>query len=289
MTTAEVAPAPTYDPPEAAAERLPHFGIPGFEKLPRETQELYLKIPPDRLDMARPIIEDEIKKTSAAVEVMSDGETDQHQAESVETNADTRETQAEAGIATFHRAEAGDPRARADLLDLKRELFGEEPSDDEIFATILETESGNPFAQDTALEVALSDAEADAYQNVLDLFKEFRGDLPSVDDALRPELQIKLFLELTKGGGNLPERMHFVRHVLAVATQDGARNLRQGLTDHGVVKGGDLVLDNLDQLKTLARNTPKAVPIETAATDQTRETPPPGTGERNGADMTRDV
>ncbi|MBL4692860.1 MAG: hypothetical protein JKY92_05970 [Magnetovibrio sp.] len=44
------------------------------------------------------------------------------------------------------------------MLDQKRELLGEEPSDSDIFQTLLENQSGF-YDNDTILEVALSDSE----------------------------------------------------------------------------------------------------------------------------------
>lgn len=239
--------------PEARSERLPHFGIPGFETLPPETQAIYLKVPPDHLALARPVIEEAIRKNGEAAKVISYGKAEQVRADNLETTAHAREGQANAAIKTFRQAEAGDPEARKDLLDKKRELLGEDPSDDDVFATILENDSGNPLAQDTVLAVMLSDEKADAYQGVLDLFNAFRGDLPSADTALKPEQQIDLFLKLTEGGGNLGERMFFVRQVLDIVTRKGAQNLFQGLTERGVLKDGELVEANIERLGSVAK------------------------------------
>ena len=126
------------------------------------------------------------------------------------------------------------------MLDQKRELSGEELDDDEIFTTLLESQSSNPFAQDTVLEVMLSDEQAEAHQDVLDLFNEFRGDLPSADDALNPEFQIRLFLKLTESGGALSDRLFLLRQMLGVITDHGRLNLFTGLHNQDVLKDGEL-------------------------------------------------
>jgi len=251
MQSAELAPVPQPEMQKLAAERFPHFGIPGFEKLPTETQNLYLKIPADRLDASRSIIEREIAKAHETSEKLDQSEAKSSQGINIETVADNREAQSETAIETFRRAENGDPQAKKDLLDAKKELLDEEPSDDDIFQTILETQSGNPFAQDTVLETMLSDEQAQAHQDVLNLFKEFRGDLASVDDAIKPVQQIDLFLELTKGGGTLAERMFFVRKVLTVLTASGERDLFDGLSNLHVLSGGEITKSGVEKLKEL--------------------------------------
>lgn len=248
MTASEKAPVPHNEMPEVPAAQLPHFGIPGFEKLSPKTQSLYLKIPASRLEDVRLIIEREIAKVDEGGNDVQSGEAKTFKADSIARTALPRKEQVNAAIKSFRRAENGDPEARKDLIDQARELLGDEPDDDDIFSTVLENESGNPFAQDTVLEVILTDETADAYQRVLDLFNEFRGDLPSADSALKPELQIKLFLELTKGRGSFADRTFFVRRALAVVTEDGQRNLFEGLSDHGVIKNGVLVTKNIKRL-----------------------------------------
>lgn len=252
MPSAELAPAPHTETQEVTAESFPHFGIPGFEKLPPETQSLYLKIPASRLDASRPIIEREIAKASETSEKVDQSEAKKSQGRNIETVGGNREAQANTAIETFHRAEAGDPEAKKDLLDQKKELLNEESPDDEIFQTILESQSSNPFVQDMTLEVMLSDEEAQAHQDVLDMFKDFRGDLPSVDDAIKPELQIDLFLELTKGHGTLIEREYFTRQALTMLTDHGRRNLRDGLKEYGVLGDGGLLESGVDKLRELA-------------------------------------
>lgn len=259
MPSAELAPAPQPEMQEIAAERFPHFGIPGFEKLPRETQNLYLKIPADRLEAARPLIENEIAKNANGSEVISAGEAETSQSSAIESTAIPRKAQSLDAIETFHRAESGDPEAKKELMDQKKELLGEEPTDDEIFQTILETNSSNPFAQDTAMEVMLSDSEAQAHQDVLDLFKEFRGDLASVDDALKPQQQIDLFIELTKGQGTLAERMFFARKALTILTGSGERNLFEGLTSLHVLSSGEIAPSGVKALLKMA-DTPAVAP-----------------------------
>ncbi len=250
MPTAEIAPAPTQA--ELITERFPHLSVPGFDKLAPDRQEFFSAIPPEKFSLVRLALEKEIAKISKASEVASDGEAEQFQAGSIESTAIPRKEQANTAIETFHRAEQGDPEAKKDLLDQKRELLNEEPSDDDIFQTILESQSSNPFAQDLTLEVMLSDEEAQAHQDVLDLFKDFRGDMPSVDDAIKPELQIAFFLELTKGGGQLPERMFFVRKALTVLTASGQRTLSEGLKELHVLNGGAILESGVDKLKNLA-------------------------------------
>lgn len=252
MTASENAPAPHNEIPDAPSAQLPHFGIPGFEKLSPETQGLYLKIPAGRFEDVRPIIEREIAKVDEGGDDIQSGEAKTFQADSIARTALPRKKQVKTAIESFRLAENGDPEARKDLIDQARELLGEEPDDDDIFSTVLENESGNPFAQDTVLEVMLTDEKADAYQRVLDLFNEFRGDLPSADSALKPELQIELFLGLTKGRGSFTDRTFFVRQAMAVVTDDGQRNLFEGLKELGVLNGGKLLESGMQALKELA-------------------------------------
>ena len=86
----------------------------------------------------------------------------------------------------------------------------------------------------------LTDEQAEAYQDVLKLFKEFRGNLASVDDALSPKQQIELFKQVTKGRGSLPERMVFARKALELVTDKGQTNLFEALTERGALKHGEL-------------------------------------------------
>jgi len=254
MPSPEFAPAPNTEMIDAPVERFPHFGIPGFEKLPKEAQDRYLKIPADKLDRVRPLIMSKIAEFSEGENDVDQGETEKAEGEREETTASNRETQTEEAIETFYRAENGDPEAKKDLLDQKKELLGEELTDDDIFNTILETNSSNPFAQDLTLEVMLSDEEAQAHQDVLDLFKEFRGDMASVDDALKPKMQIDLFLELTKGHGSLAEREHFARQALTMLTDRGHRNLRDGLKEFHVVDSGGILKEGVTKLRRTANS-----------------------------------
>ena len=74
MPSAEFAPEPTYAAPETHSETLPHFSIPGFEKLPPDAQARYLKIPPIMLERARPLIEAKIAEYAEGSEDVSEGE-----------------------------------------------------------------------------------------------------------------------------------------------------------------------------------------------------------------------
>jgi len=240
-----------YEALNVSAEQSLFLAIPGFDKLSPDRQAIFYKVPPDKFNLVRPAIEKEISELGETLEETDLGEAEKSEGKTEETVANNREVQSETAIDTFHRAENGDPEAKKDLLDQKKELLKEEPTDDEIFQTILETQSSNPFAQDTTLEVMLSDNEAQAHQDVLNLFKEFRGDLPSVDDALKPKQQIDLFLELTKGGGNLANRTFFVRQALTILTANGQRNLRTGLQEIGVLDGSNISESGVTNLKKL--------------------------------------
>lgn len=68
--------------------------------------------------------------------------------------------------------------------------------------------------------------------------------------------QIELFIELTKGGGTLAERMFFSRKVLTVLTANGERNLFKGLTDMHVLSGGEVLKSGVDTLKALSKKRP---------------------------------
>ena len=93
---------------------------------------------------------------------------------------------------------------------------------------------------------------AQQHQNGLDLYKEFRGDLVSVDEVIKPAQQIELFIELTKGGGTLAERAHFARQALTVLTDRGHRNLRDGLKEFGVLGYGGLLQSGVKSLREMA-------------------------------------
>ena len=261
MPSAELAPVPQPEMQELATERFPHFGIPGFERLPRETQDRYLKIPADKLDAARPIIEEKIRANNAEMSLKTNGQTETSQAAAIESTALPRRDQANAAIETYHRAEAGDPQAKKDLLDAKKELLGDEPSDDDIFQTMLEDEGG-VIDNSLVLEVALSDTETQQHQDVLDMFKEFRGDLASVDTAIKPKQQIELFIELTKGQGDLAERMFFARKALTVLTASGTRNLSEGLSSLHVLSGDEIISNGVKDLRKMA-DAPTVVPDQT--------------------------
>jgi len=100
--------------------------------------------------------------------------------------------------------------------------------------------------------VSLSDSETQQHQDVLDLYKEFRGDLASVDEAISPKRQINLFIELTKGGGNLANRMLQARKALTVLTANGTRNLSEGLKAEGVYTGDGILESGVKRLRNLA-------------------------------------
>lgn len=249
MPESEALLPPHPDQPEVSRAAPPQRLIPGFESLPKDRQDAFLRIGPRYFEQARPLIEAEIAAIKAANEKDERGRSAVWEGQSLHAVAAARETQALAAIDAFHRAERGDPEAKKDLEDHKKELFGEEPDDDTLFRTILETESSDPFARDTAMEVMLSDAEARETQAVLDLFQAFRGDLPSADNALPPRQQIDLFLRLTKGMGPFRERLDFARHALTLVTDDGQRNLFEGLMAYKVVTHRDLSDPAIDALR----------------------------------------
>jgi len=116
---------------------------------------------------------------------------------------------------------------------------------------MLEDQSGM-FDNNLVLEVALSDSETQQHQDVLDLYKEFRGDLASVDEVIKPAQQIELFIELTKGGGTLAERAHLARQALTVLTDRGHRNLRDGLKEFGVLGSGAILDSGVKKLREMA-------------------------------------
>ena len=249
MSSTEIAPAPIQT--ESLSERFPHLAVLGFETLKPERQAFYSAIPPDKFHLVQSTLEKEILGTQENSKERNEGETETFQASTIENTARPKKEQANTAIETFHRAENGDPEAKKDLLDQKKELLGEEPTDDEIFQTMLEDQSGM-FDNNLVLEVALSDSETQQHQNVLDLYKEFRGDLASVDEVIKPAQQIELFIELTKGGGTLAERAHFARQALTVLTDRGHRNLRDGLNEFGVLGSGALLDSGVKNLREMA-------------------------------------
>jgi len=247
--SAEIASITTQE--EALTERFPHLSVPGFDKLPPDRQEFFAAISPDKFHLVRSVLEKEIAGSSEIKEEHEQCDEEDYQANTIDSIARPKKEQANTAIETFHRAANGDPEAKKDLLDQKKELLGEEPSDDEIFQTMLEDQSGM-FNNNLVLEVALSDADTQQHQSVLDLYKEFRGDLASVDEAISPKQQIDLFIELTKGGGNLPNRMFLARKALTVLTSNGTRNLSLGLRNFHVLDGNGILQDGVDKLRGMA-------------------------------------
>ena len=245
-------PAPTRENTEHVAEGNSHLPIPGFEHLSADRQAFYTAIPESKFHLVRPLLEREIAGGIDTNKERAEGEADKNEAARVERTASPRKAQADAAIDTFHRAERGDSSAKEALVDAKRELLGEEVTDDEVFQTVLESESGNPFAGDVVLEVMLSDEETQAYQAVMDLFKEFQGEHSSVDSVISPQQQIALFCELTKGGGNLADRMFLARQALAVVTDGGARSLFAGFQALGILDRGEVVESGVAELRRLA-------------------------------------
>ena len=142
------------------------------------------------------------------------------------------------------------------MKDHAKELLDEELDEEDVLTTLLKTSSSDPFAQDMALEIILSDAEAREAQKVFNLFKEFRGDLPSVDDALKPRQQLDLFVHLTSGQGDLPQRHVFARTALETLI-DGHDNLFEALTAHKILKSGELAEDAIEEARKAMIN-PKA-------------------------------
>ena len=182
---------------ETNRELPPQFSIPGFDTLPADRQESFLRIPPHFLEHARSAIEAEIAKGEKIDKRENNLFAEIGAGEKQREYASAQEYKANIAIDTFHRAEKGDPQAKKDLLDQKKELFGEEPNDEELFKTILESESSDPFQQDMVMEILLTDREAETTQKVFDLFKNYRGDLASVDDALPASEQLTFFLALS--------------------------------------------------------------------------------------------
>lgn len=254
MPFAETAPAPQPEMQEVATEHFPHFGIPDFEKLPTESQNLYLKIPADRLDATRPLIEREIAKVSEASERKERSTAKKSEGRSIETTATNRETQAISAIDAFHRADNGDKQAKKELQDHKKELLGEKSSDEETFKMMLENESGDPFAQDMIIEIMLSDETSEAHQKVLDLFKDYRGDLASVDDALSPKLQIEFFAKLTQGQGSFRQRLEFGKKALEWVMSGNVDNLFEAFHARKILDGPGLNDNAIEELQKGARH-----------------------------------
>lgn len=238
---------------EVATERFPHFGIPGFEQLPPNIQQRFLRIPPSHLEAARPTIEARIKEATIENREEADGQAEVGSGHADLAHEQVRETQALAAIDTFHRAEKGDKEAQKDLQDAKKELLGEEPSDEDIFKMMLENESGDPFAQDMIIEIMLSDETSEAHQKVLDLFKDYRGDLASVDDALSPKMQIEFFTKLTKGQGSFRERLEFAEKTLEWIMSGDTDNLFEGLHARNILDGTELNDHAIESLQKGAR------------------------------------
>ena len=116
------------------------------------------------------------------------------------------------------------------------------------FKTILESESTDPLEQDQVMEVLLSDEEAETAQKVFDLFKKYRGNLASVDDALPASEQLTFFLKLSKGRGGLQNRFDFIEKVLDHITQEGVVNLDTALSQLGLLKECRLIEPRLKEM-----------------------------------------
>jgi hypothetical protein len=193
MSTAEITPTPTQENAEFSAEGFPCLSVANFEKLKPDRQSVYMNIPPDKFHLIRSTLEKEIPEINEAGDHRNNGQAEVGGGHADLAHEQAQETQALSAIDAFHRAENGDEEAKKDLQDHKKEMFDEEPSDEDIFKMMLENESGDPFAQDMIIETMLSDEQSEAHQKVLDLFKDYRGDLASVDDALSPKRQIDFF------------------------------------------------------------------------------------------------
>jgi len=240
---------------ESAQERLPQFNITGFELLNAQKQKLFLNIPPNYIEASKPTIEREIQSARERLKTKDALIGEKGVGVNKFTSAKLREDKATFAIETFHRAEQGDPQAQKDLSDHKKEVLGEKNSDEEIFKTILENESSDPFKQDMVLETMLSDREAKTSQKVFDLFKGYRGDLASVDDALPASEQLDLFLVLSKGQGSLNRRFDFVETVLDFVTKEGTVNLFEALKGFNLLKEGHLIKPRLEEIvKNWQRN-----------------------------------
>ena len=256
MPQAETFPSPRQERPEASVEAGAHFAIPGFETLSAERQQQFLRIPAAVLDQARPLIEAEIAAMRPVDQQEHEGHAVSGAGRAERASATSHETQANTAIDTFRRAERGDAKAQRDLKDHAKELLDEELDEEDVLTTLLKTSSSDPFAQDMALEIILSDAEAREAQRVFDLFKDFRGDLPSVDDALKPRQQLDLFVHLTSGQGDLPQRHIFARTALETLI-DGHDNLFEALTAHGILKSGELAEDAITAFCQSLKDTPE--------------------------------
>ncbi len=245
-----VAPAPhpeTPHPeaPEARTEELPHLDIPGFEKLPPEAQDRYLKIPVGMLDRARPLIMAKIAEYSDGERERHDGEADQSQAETQEVVAASREAQTANAIDTYLRAARGDPKAAEDLMDAQRELLGKEPKDADIWEVVFENHSSNVLAGDQKPDEWLELYQQLRMQEVADLFDEFRGSAASADDVLKPTVQVALFEKLTEHQSCFPEKLHHMRAVLEAITDNHATGLRAAVDKWNLVSNDTLLEENV--------------------------------------------
>ncbi|MBL4692861.1 MAG: hypothetical protein JKY92_05975 [Magnetovibrio sp.] len=73
-----------------------------------------------------------------------------------------------------------------------------------------------------------------------------------MDEAISPEQQIDLFIEITKGNGSLPNRTFLARQSLTVLTANGTRNLSVGLKEFGILGDGTLLESGVDKLRQIA-------------------------------------
>lgn len=154
----------------------------------------------------------------------------------------------------FGHAQRGEPEALAQLLDYQTALTGREPDADQVWDTVLASESDNPFVSDVRLDEKSDDNRLVHLQRISDVFDEFRGDLVSVDQVLAPKVQIALFEKLSELESTIDEKITVTRKTLIMLTKHNTIPLQTALTDSGFIRDGELVPHAIESWRIKQQN-----------------------------------
>lgn len=240
---------------EKSPDTLPHFDIPGFASLPENRQMQFLRIPVYLLPKALPLIREEIVDYQHIDVAEAPDKQEKRKALTGITHAKTDKKLAVEAQLVFGRAQRGAPEALAQLLDYQTALTGCEPDADQVWDTVLASESGNPFASDARLDEKSDDNNRLVHlQRISDVFDEFRGDLVSVDEVLSPKVQIALFEKLSELESTIDEKITVVRKTLIILTKHSTIPLQTALTDSGFIRDGELLPNAIESWRIKQQN-----------------------------------
>ena len=248
----------TLATPSANAEKspdtLPHFDIPGFASLPENHQRQFLRIPVYLLPKALPLIREEIVDYQNIDAAEAPDKQEKRKALTGITHAKKDKKLAVEAQRVFGRAQRGEPEALAQLLDYQAALTGREPDADQVWDTVLASQSDNPFVSDVRLDEKSDDNRLVHLQRISDVFDEFRGDLVSVDEVLSPKVQIALFEKLSELESTIDEKITATRKTLVVLTKHSTIPLQTALTDLGFIRDGELVPHAIESWRIKQKN-----------------------------------